>query len=161
VLARLALNALNLPDHIVKRGGHERVQESGIVPDDEVRFPSITVHQVLQFLTRDAGRDGRVRDLVPVEVEDWQRSAVMDRIEELIRVPSGGEGSCLRLAVTHDTGDHEAGIVEGRPKGMAKRIPQFAALVDGAGGSPERHGSECRREKRTAGRGCGALPRPA
>src|SRR3954452_7132678 len=66
-------------------------------------------------------------------MEDRQNGPVMDRIEKLIRVPSGGKRTGLRLTITHNAGDYETGIIERRPKSMAQRVPQLAAFVDGPG----------------------------
>src|SRR5208283_32754 len=48
-------------------------------------------------------------------------------------MPGRGQRPGFRLAIAHDAGDDETGIVEHRPERMAERIAQLAALVDGAG----------------------------
>jgi hypothetical protein len=48
-------------------------------------------------------------------------------------MPAGGERTGLRLAVTDHAGDDQVRIVECRPVGMAKGVPEFAPLVDAAG----------------------------
>src|ERR1035437_1574121 len=47
-------------------------------------------------------------------------------------MPGRGQRSGFRLAIADDAGDDEIRIVEHRPKRMAERIAQFAALVDRA-----------------------------
>ena len=65
-------------------------------------------------------------------MQDGQHGAVVDRIEELVRVPARGERARLRLAVADDAGDEQVGIVERRAVGVRQRVAQLAALVDRA-----------------------------
>ncbi len=78
----------------------------------------------------DAGQDGRVVDLVAVEMQDRQHGPVVDRVEKLVGLPRGRQGAGFRFAVADDAGDDQAGVVEGGPEGMAERVPQLAALVN-------------------------------
>jgi hypothetical protein len=66
-------------------------------------------------------------------MQDRQHHAVGGRIEELVGVPGRGQRAGFRLAIADDAGDDEIGIVEHRPEGMAERIAELAALMDGAG----------------------------
>ena len=81
----------------------------------------------------DARKHGWITDLVAVQVQDRQYRSVGDGVEKLIRLPRGGQRSGLRLAVADDAGDDQAGIVEGRPKGVAERVSQFPTLVNRTG----------------------------
>ena len=63
--------------------------------------------QLLQFLMLDPGQDGRVGNLVAVEMQDRQHGAVGGRIEKLVGMPGGGQRPGLRLAVADDAGDDE------------------------------------------------------
>ena len=85
-----------------------------------------------QLVSWDAGQDGRVGDLVAVQVQDRQHAAVAGRVEELVAVPAGGERPGLRLAVADDAGDDQVGVVEGGPVGVGQGVAELAALVDGA-----------------------------
>ena len=78
----------------------------------------------------DTGQDGRVADLVAVEMQDRQHGAVTDRIEELVGLPGGGQRSGLGLAVPDHAGDDQAGIVECGAEGMAERIAKLATFMD-------------------------------
>jgi hypothetical protein len=60
--------------------------------------------------------------------------AIARGIEELVGVPTGGEGTSFRLAVTDDATDDQIWIVEGRSIRMCQRIAKLAAFVNGAGG---------------------------
>ena len=108
------------------------MHQLGLVTLDEVGRPPVAAEQLLQFLVLDAGQDGRVGNLVAVEMQDRQHRAVGGRIEKLVGMPRRGQRSGFRLAVADDAGDDEIGIVEHRPERMAERIAQLAALVDRA-----------------------------
>ena len=76
-----------------------------------------------------APKQGRIGDLVTVEMEDRQDRAIMHRIEKLVRMPRGGERSCLGLAVADDAGHDQVGIIKGRAIGVHQRLTEFAALM--------------------------------
>src|SRR5579863_5251048 len=78
----------------------------------------------------DARQNGRVADLVAVEVQDRQHGSVANWVEKLVRLPCGRQRASFRFTVADDAGDDELGIVERRPEGMAKRVPQLAAFVN-------------------------------
>jgi hypothetical protein len=81
-------------------------------------------------------------------MQDRQHSAVGDRSEELVGLPSGRERPGLGLAVADDAGDDQAGIVESRAEGVAERIAEFAALVDRAGRRGRDMARDASRERR-------------
>ena len=66
-------------------------------------------------------------------MQDGQHGTVVGRIEKLVRVPAGGERTGFRFPITHDAGDEQIGVIEGRAEGMGQRVAQFAALVNRAG----------------------------
>ena len=78
----------------------------------------------------DAGQDGRVADLIAIEVQDRQHGSVGNWVEKLVGLPCGRQGARFRFTVTDDAGDDQIGIVERGPKGMAKRVPQLATFVN-------------------------------
>ena len=47
-------------------------------------------------------------------------------------MPRRRQGPRLGFPITHDAGDDEVGVVEGRPKGMGEGVAEFAPLMDGA-----------------------------
>ena len=87
---------------------------------------------MLELLVADAGQDGRVGDLVAVQVEDRQHGPIVRRVEELVRVPAGGQRAGLGLAVADDAGDDQVRVVERRAEGMAQAVAELAPLVDRA-----------------------------
>ena len=130
--------------------GHQLVHRLRLVALDEVRRPAAAAQELLQLLVLDARQDGRVADLVAVEVQDRQHRAVGDRVEELVGMPRGGQRAGLRLAVADDAGDDQIGVVERGAEGVAERVAELAAFVDRARASSARRGWRFRRETRTA-----------
>ena len=76
------------------------------------------MEQLLELFTTDAGQHRRVRNLVPVEMQDRQHHAVVHRIEELVGVPARRQRAGLGLPVADDRRDDQVGIVKGRPIGV-------------------------------------------
>ena len=131
--ARLLLDGADLGHDPIQRGRHGLVHARGVVSLHEQRRVAVAAQQGLELLVGDAGEDRRVGDLVAVEVQDGQDGAVARRVEELVRVPGGGQWSRLRLAVPHHAGHDEVGVVEGHAVGVGEAVTELAALVDGAG----------------------------
>ena len=103
--AGVLLDLLDLLHRRVERRGHGLVHQLGLVTLDEVGRPAVAAEQLFQFLVRDAGEDGRVGNLVAVQMQDRQHRAVGGRIEELVGMPGRGQRSGFRLAVADDAGD--------------------------------------------------------
>src|ERR1035441_10903909 len=80
----------------------------------------------------DTSQDGRIGNLVAVEMQDRQHRAIGGRVEKLVGMPRRGQWSGFRLPIADDAGHDEIGIVEHCPERMAERITQFAAFVDRA-----------------------------
>ncbi len=124
------LDALNLADHLVKRCGHEGVHRHGIVALDEIGCVAIAAEERVQFVMGNARQHRGAGDLVAVQVQDGQHGAVVDRVEEFVRVPARGMRAGLRFAIADHAGDQQIGIVKGRAKGMRERIAQLASLMN-------------------------------
>jgi len=131
MLSGRPLDDLDLP---VEDRGHALVHDQGIVAFDEIRLVPIPFEECAQPRLGDPRQQGRVRDLVPVQVEDREHRAVADRVEELVRVPARRQRTGLGLAVPDDATDEEIGAVERGTVGVGQRIPKFAAFVDGPRG---------------------------
>ena len=54
-----------------------------VIAFDEIRFVAISDQQRLQFFVRNAREDGRIRDLVAVEVQHRQDSPIANRIQRI------------------------------------------------------------------------------
>ena len=62
-------------------------------------------------------------------MQDGQDGTIADRVEKLVAVPRGGQGTSLTLSVTdHGQGD-EIGVVKYRTKGVGDRVPQLSSFV--------------------------------
>jgi hypothetical protein len=104
----------------------------GLVTADPVHDVPVALEQRRQLAVGDARGNRRVGDLVTVQVQDREDGAVGARVEELVRVPGGGERAGLGLAVADDAADEQVGVVECGPVGMGERVAELAALVDRA-----------------------------
>ena len=93
------------------------------------RVVPVATQQLVQVLRRDASEDGRVRDLVAVEVQDREDRAITVRIDELVHVPTRRERSGLGFAVTDDAKDRQVGVVQDSSVGVEQRVSEFAPLV--------------------------------
>jgi hypothetical protein len=104
-----------------------------VVTFDEVRLVAVPGQQRLQFFIRDPSQNGRICDLVAVEVQHWQDGAIADGIQEFVRMPRGCKWTGFRLAVTDYDGDDQIRIVEYCSVRMRDGVPKFAAFVDRTG----------------------------
>ena len=132
VLPGAALDGADLADHRVHGGGQLLVHQLGIIALHRVRRVPVAAQQRLELIVRDPGQHRRVGDLVTVQVQDRQHRPVPGRIEELIRVPAGSQRPGLGLAVADHARHEQVRVVERRPVGMHERVPELAALMDGA-----------------------------
>ena len=99
---------------------------------EEQRCVPIADHERAKLILADARKNGGVRDLVPVEVENRQHNAVVLRVDEFVRVPARRERASLGFAVAHDRKGDLIGIVEHRTVRVRERVAELTALVDGA-----------------------------
>ena len=95
--ARFLLMLPDLGNAMLHGRRHRLVHALGVGALHKVGRPAVTPEQVLQFLVADARQKRRVVDLVSVEVEDRQNSAIANRVEELVDVPGGRQRSRFRL----------------------------------------------------------------
>jgi hypothetical protein len=120
----------DLVEHPIERLGQLAVDLRRVVAGHDVDGVAVALEELHELRLRDPGEDGRVGDLVAVEVEDRQHGAVMDGVEELVGVPARGQRAGLRLAVADHAGDHQPRVVERRPVGVHQRVAELPALVD-------------------------------
>ena len=112
--------------------GHLLMHDSRVASFDEIRRVTVADEQRFELLVADARQDRWIGDLVAVEIQDRQHRTIADGIEELVRMPRGRERPGLGLAVTHDAGDDQIGIVERHAVGMRETVAKLAAFVDRA-----------------------------
>jgi len=102
--------------------------------DELVRLVTHAVEELVQLFVGDAGQDGRVGDLVAVEVQDRQHDTVGARVDELVGLPAGSQRAGLSFAVADDGRDEEGRVVHHSAVSVGQSVTQLATLVDGARG---------------------------
>ena len=128
------LDRRDLREREVERLGHEPMHRRRLVAFDEVGDVPVAAQQTFELLPRNPGQDGRVGDLVAVQMQDRQHRAVVRRVQELVAVPAGRGRARLRLAVADDARDHQIRVVEHGSEGVTEAVAELAALVDGPRG---------------------------
>ena len=83
----------------IQRRGHRLVHQRRLMALDVVRRPAIAAQELIQFFRFDARENGRVGDLVAVEMQDRQHRAIGDGIEKLVGLPRRRQRTCFRLAI--------------------------------------------------------------
>jgi hypothetical protein len=119
-------------DRLLQRGRHVPMHRGGIAPFHEKRLVAIADKQRFQFFVADTRENRRIRDLVAVEVQDREHSAVADRIQELVRVPRGRERTRFGFTITDHARHDGVGMIERHPVGMGQAVAEFAAFVNRA-----------------------------
>ena len=131
------LNVADLVKDLLKQGGKTPVDARVALVvkagDKEVRLVAHALKELGKLLVGHASEDGGVGDLVTVEVQDRQDDAVGCRVHELVGLPRGGKRAGLGLTVAHHGNGQQARVVHDGAVGMAERIAELAALVNGAG----------------------------
>jgi hypothetical protein len=140
----------DLVQGFVERGRELLMHPRRLVAGDGQRPPAVADEEREELVLRDPREDGRVRDLVAVQVEDGKDGAVTRRVKELVGVPARGERAGLGLAVSDDARDEEVRVVEGRAERVRERVPELAALVDRAGCLGSRVARDPARERELA-----------
>src|SRR5512142_3146590 len=94
---------------------------------DKMRLISVAAKQVYQLVLRKPRKDSWVCYFVAIQMQDRQHSSVPGWIEELVRVPTGGQWPRLGLALSNNTAGQQVRIVEYRSECVYERIAQFSA----------------------------------
>ena len=121
---------LDLVERPVQGGRHQLVHAGGIVSFDEIGRMAAAAQVLRQLLPVDAGENGGIGDLVAVEMEDGEHGPIGGRIQELVRLPGGGQRAGLGLAVADDAAGDQIRVVEDGSVGVGKRVAQLPAFVD-------------------------------
>ena len=94
------------------RRGHLLMHELRVVAFDQVRRPSISLKEILEFLRGDTGQERGIGYLVSVQMQDRQHRAIVHRVEKFVGVPTRGKCARLGLAISHHAGDNQVRIIE-------------------------------------------------
>ena len=131
------LDVADLVKDLLEQGGETLVNARMALVvkagNKEVRFIAHALKELGELFVGHAGEDGGVGDLVAVEVQDRQNDTVGCRIHELVGLPRGRERTGLGLAVAHHGHGQQARVVHDGAVGVAERVAELAALVDGTG----------------------------
>ena len=134
---RGCLDVTDLIEDLLKQGSETRMNACVALVvkagDKEVRLIAHALKELGELLIGHAGKDGGVGDLVTVEVQDRQDDAVGCRVHELVGLPRGRERTGLGLAIAHHGHGQQARVVHNGAVGVAERVAELAALVDGTG----------------------------
>ena len=131
------LDVADLVKDLLEQGGETLVNARMALVvkagDKEVRFIAHALKELGELFVGHAGEDGGVGDLVAVEVQDRQNDTVGCRIHELVGLPRGRERTGLGLAVAHHGHGQQARVVHDGAVGVAERVAELTALMDGTG----------------------------
>ncbi len=122
-----------LVEALVERAGHRLVHRTRFGPGDDPWRIATAAQQVQKVVLGDTGEQRRVGDLELVEMEDREDHAVASRMQEPGRVPARRERAGLGLSVADHAEDDELRVVQRGSAHVQERVPELAALVEGAG----------------------------
>ena len=131
------LDVADLIEDLLKQGSETLVDACMALVvktgDKEVRLIAHALKELGEFFVGHAGKNGGVGDLIAVEVQDRQDDTVGCRVHELVGLPRSRERTGLGLAVAHHGHGQQARVVHDGAVGMAERVAELTALMDGAG----------------------------
>ena len=130
------LDVADLIEDLLKQGGKTRMNARVALVvkagDKEMRLIAHALKELGELLVGHTGKNGGVGDLVAVEVQDRQDDTIGCRVHELVGLPRGRERTGLGLAVAHHSHGQQARVIHDGTVGVAERVAELAALVDGA-----------------------------
>ena len=100
--------------------------------DELVGLVTHAVEELVELFVGDAGQDGRVGDLVAVEVQDWENDTIGQWVHELVGLPRSCKWAGLCLAVADNSDCQQGWVVQDSAVCVGQGVAQLAALVDGA-----------------------------
>src|SRR5262249_9462606 len=80
----LFLELSYVADRLLHGGSHCLVHAVRIRAFNEIRCPAITTKQIFEFFVADSGEQGRIVDLIPVEVQDGKYRAVANWVQKFV-----------------------------------------------------------------------------
>jgi hypothetical protein len=101
---------------------------------NKVWGPAIPEEELLELLVTDSCEDGRIVDLVSVEVEYWEDGTISDRIEEFGAVPTSSKRTRLSLSISNHCQRDQIGVIKDRSEGVRNRVTKLSSLVNATWG---------------------------
>jgi len=95
-------------------------------------FITVTTHQFVQLIRRNATQNGRPCNLCIIQMQNRQNGTVENRIDEFVGMPAGRQRPGFGFTVTDHTGHDQIGIVESRAESVRQGISQLATFIDRA-----------------------------
>src|SRR5512133_327754 len=112
-LAIITLYFGNTVHASVECGGELFVHSGRVITLNDIRFVAVPPHQIQQLIGGNAGQNGGISNLVPVEMQDRQHRSITDWVEELVGVPRGRKRAGLGFAVADDACNDQVWVVKG------------------------------------------------
>ena len=131
VLASVLLDLFDLLDHDIHSLSHLAMHFHRLFAFYEVRLPAITMEEVGQFLLGQTAEDGRVSDLVSVQVKDRKNGTVAYRVDELVALPGSSQRAGLSLAVADYAGSDQFRVIKDSAACVSDGVTKLATFVDG------------------------------
>src|SRR5580700_8766811 len=97
------LNVVDLQDALLHYLRHTLMHGFRLISLHKVRRIAVAAHQALKLFTRNPCEYRWIRNLVSIQMEDWQNRAIAHRVKEFIRVP----GSRKRTRLGFTVADHD------------------------------------------------------
>src|ERR1700686_211900 len=121
---------MNLFDNRVERVCHKLVHALRLMTFPKIRFVTIPREKLSQLGISQTAEYGWVCDFVAVQVQDRKNDAVANGIQELVRMPTGREWTCLGFTVTNHAANQEVWVIKGCSVCMSNRVSQFTAFMN-------------------------------
>ncbi|MNQ93584.1 hypothetical protein D3C85_1090600 [compost metagenome] len=115
---RLCLGCSEISQALVKRAGHFPMHGLGGGSLDKIGLIPQALKVGKKLGMRDTRQNGRIGDLVSVQMQDGQHRSVAGGIQEFVRLPGRRKRPGFRLAVADHGGDNQVRVVECRAKGV-------------------------------------------
>jgi hypothetical protein len=130
--AGLVLDLSYFGDGAFQRRSHHLVHPLRVGAFDQIGLVPKTSEQTLQLIAVDSRQHGWVGDLVSVQMQDGQHRPVTDRIDELVPMPGGRQGTRLGLAIANHCRHDQVRIVKSRSERMGEAVAELPTFVNGA-----------------------------
>ena len=131
--AHSILDSFDIAIGQLQRFRHRLMHTAGFRAFHKVRLPAHTCKKLPQHVIRSTGQNGRIGNLVAVQMQNRQHRAIFVRIDKFVALPGSGQRTSFRFSIADHAGRNQIGIVKYRAKGMGQRIAQFSALMNRAG----------------------------
>jgi len=85
---------------------------SFVVCMDNYRIVSESYKIILEFTTRHTAKQGRSRNLVFIDMHNWQYRTITHWVEKFIALPRGSKRTSLSFSITDDSSDEKIRVIK-------------------------------------------------